>query len=218
MRGWRERALRQAGAAIRRCPRRRPQTIPEAGASNDKRVERGAADGDGKQEGDRLFVDHLHGSFLLFCCGSGPGAARERVRRPGLRIIWGSARNFQTLRRTKIFHDLERKLQATRRTGAAGQGARGAGDAANNIRGELMAASRVLLARPLRRGAWPIRAAKGGQAVFARLGRRAEEPYSAWFCRATTPHGGSRDGERGPARVAWRISGVRWTRIQMRKH
>jgi hypothetical protein len=29
-----------------------PQTIPEAEASNDKRVERCAADGDGKQEGD----------------------------------------------------------------------------------------------------------------------------------------------------------------------
>lgn len=63
-----------------------------------------------------------------------------------------------------------------------------------------MAASRVLLARPLRRGAWRIRAAKGGQAVCARLGRRAEEPYSAWLCRATTPHGESRDGKRGARR------------------
>ena len=149
-----------------------PQTIPEAEASNDKRVERCAADGDGKQEGDRLFMDHLHGSFPLFCCGSGPGEAEgERVRRPGLRIMWGEARNFKALRRTKIFHDRERKLQATRRTGAAGQGTRGAGDAATNIRGELMAASRVLLARPLRRGAWPIRAAKGGAGRLCQVGQ-----------------------------------------------
>ena len=40
-------------------------------ALDDKRVERGAAESNGEQQGNRLFADHGHGSFPLFSCGSG---------------------------------------------------------------------------------------------------------------------------------------------------
>jgi hypothetical protein len=56
---------------------------------HDKRVERGAADGEREEKGDSLFIDHTHGSNSLFCCGLGarPIGGGERDDWPGLRII-----------------------------------------------------------------------------------------------------------------------------------
>ena len=69
-------------------------------ALHDERVERGAADENGEQQGESLFADHVHGfcSLVLLWFGR-PRSARERgerSRRPGLRTIWECARNIQS--------------------------------------------------------------------------------------------------------------------------
>ncbi len=41
-------------------------TLSEADASDEKRVERSAAHGEGEKKGDGLFADHTHGSVPCF--------------------------------------------------------------------------------------------------------------------------------------------------------
>ncbi len=69
--------------------------------------------------------------------------------------------------------------------------------------GGLAAASRVLLARPFRRGTRRGQEGQGGEAaVRAGSGRLTDQPFSAWRCLAMAPHGGCRDGERGARRAS----------------
>ena len=65
-------------------------------ALDNKRVERGAADGNGEQQGDNLFADHVHGSgfpVLLLFGSPGNRGEGERTARTGtsytkLRVIF----------------------------------------------------------------------------------------------------------------------------------